>query len=150
MTNKNKVIIDYKEKALHHLKRKTFPNFWELKEELGLVFMNDKKFDKFFKSFEDWKEAYQFLYFFTRSTKRNWVEDKIDCRLVLWDTDLEPEEQDCVDYMLEFFNYEQGSFELEELREILAENRDEENTVMACDTLINALIRHGKETIETE
>ncbi len=65
-------------------------------------------------------------------------------------TDLEPEEQDCVDYMLEFFNYEQNSFELEELREILAENRDEENTVMACDTLINALLKRNKEIIETK
>lgn len=86
----------------------------------------------------------------TKSTKREWIEDKTDCRLVLWDTDLEPEEQYCVDYMLEFFNYEQGSFELEELREILAENTDEENLVMTCNTLINSLIRHGKETIETE
>jgi hypothetical protein len=143
-------MTNYKEKALHHLKRKTFPNFWKIEEELGLVFMYETKLNKFFKSFGSWAEAYQFLYFFTRTTKRNWVEDKIDCRLVIWDTDLEPEEQDCVDYMLEFFNYEQGSFELEELREILAENKEEENTVNACDILIKALIKHGKETIEAE
>ncbi len=143
-------MTNYKEKALYHLKRKTFPNFWKLEEELGLVFMYETKLDKFFKSFESWQEAYQFLYFFTRTTKRSWIEDKIDCRLIIWDTDLEPEEQDCVDYMLEFFNYEQGSFELEDLREILAENRDDENLANACDILIKALIKNGKEIIEAE
>jgi len=133
MTNKNKVIIDYKEKVTYHCKRKM--NNFKLQYNAG---------------FTTWEEVYNYVKELTKSTKREWIEDKIDCRLVLWDTDLEPEEQYCVDYMLEFFNYEQGSFELEELREILAENTDEENLVMTCDTLINALIRHGKETIETE
>ncbi len=143
-------MTNYKEKALHHLKRKTFPNFWRLEEELGLVFMYETKLDNFFKSFENWADAYQFIYFFTRSTKRSWVEDKIDCRLVIWDTDLEPEEQDCVDYLLEWFNYEQGSFELEEIRGILLENKDDENLVNACDILIKALIKNSKEIIEVE
>jgi len=141
---------NYKEKALHHLKRKTFPNFWRLEEELECVFMYETKLNKFFKVFKDWEVAYQFLYCFTRSAKRNWVENKIDCRLVIWDTDLELEEQDCVDYLLEWFNYEEGGFELEELREILVENKDEENLVYACDILINTLVRHGKDIIETE
>ena len=143
-------MTNYKEKALHHLKRKTFPNFWRLEEELGSVFMYETKLDNFFKSFENWADAYQFIYFFTRSTKRSWVEDKIDCRLVIWDTDLEPEEQDCVDYLLEWFNYEQGSFELEEIRGILLENKDDENLVNACDILIKALIKNSKEIIEVE
>ena len=133
MTNKNKVIIDYKEKVTYHCKRKM--NNFKLQYNAG---------------FTTWEEVYNYVKELTKSTKREWIEDKTDCRLVLWDTDLEPEEQYCVDYMLEFFNYEQGSFELEELREILAENIDEENLVMTCDTLINALIRHCKETIETE
>ena len=146
-------MTNYKEKALHHLKRKTFPNFWRLEEENNLIFMYETKLDKFFKSFESWKEAYQFLYFFTRSTKRFWIDGideytKKDLRI--WDTDLEPLEQDCVDYMLEFFNYEQGSFELEELREILAENTDDENLVNTCEILMNVLIKHDKKTIEVE
>jgi hypothetical protein len=147
------IIDNYKEKALHHLKRKTLPNFWRLEEENNLIFMYETKLDKFFKSFESWKEAYEFLYFFTRSTKRFWI-DRIDQAAKknskIWDTDLEPIEQDCVDYMLEFFNYEQGSFELEELREILAENTDDENLVNTCEILINLLIKHDKKTIEVE
>lgn len=146
-------MTNYKKKTLHHLKRKTFPNFWRFVsdgEESGLVFMYETSLDKVFKIFKSWEEAYQFLYFFTRSTKRNWVEDKIDCRLVIWDTDLKPEEQDCVDYMLEFFNYEKGSFELEELREILSENTEEKDIANACDILIKALVKHGKEIIEVE
>jgi len=143
-------MTNYKEKALHHLKRKTFPNFWRLEEENNLIFMYETKFDKFFKAFESWKEAYQFLYYFTRTTKRSWIDEftKKDSRI--WDTDLEPLEQDCVNYMLEFFNYEQGYFELEELREILAENTDNENTVSACEILINVLTNQSKKIIEVE
>jgi hypothetical protein len=143
-------MANYKEKALYHLKRKTFANFWRLEEENNLVFMYETKLDKFFKCFESWKEAYRFLYFFTRSTKRDWIDGRKRLGNRVWDTDLEPEEQDCVDYMLEFFNYEQDSFELEELREILAENTDNENTVSACEILINVLIKHDKKTIEVE
>jgi len=143
-------MTNYKEKALHHLKRKTFPNFWRLEEENNLIFMYETKLDKFFKAFESWKEAYQFLYYFTRTTKRSWIDEftKKDSRI--WDTDLEPLEQDCVNYMLEFFNYEQGYFELEELREILAENTDNENTVSACEILINVLTNQSKKIIEVE
>tara|TARA_R100000951_G_scaffold67560_1_gene57000 strand:- start:584 stop:1024 length:441 start_codon:yes stop_codon:yes gene_type:complete len=146
-------MTNYKEKALYHLKRKTFANFWRLEEKNNLVFMYETNFDKIFKAFESWKEAYQFLYYFTRTTKRSWI-DRIDeftkKNSRIWDTDLEPLEQHCVDYMLEFFNYEQDSFELEELREILAENTDDENLVNTCEILINVLINHSKKIIEVE
>ena len=144
------LMINYKERSLHHIKRKTLPNFWTFEEQKGLVIMSEKGRDKFFKLFQSWKEAYEFVYSFTRSAKRSWIEEKIDCRLVIWDTDLAPLEQDCVDYMLEFFNYELGSFEMEELREVLAENRDDENLANACDILIKALIKTNKEIIEIE
>ena len=85
MTNKNKVIIDYKEKVTYHCKRKM--NNFKLQYNAG---------------FTTWEEVYNYVKDLTKSTKRKWIEDKIDCRLVLWDTDLEPEEQYCVDYMLEF------------------------------------------------
>jgi len=68
----------------------------------------------------------------------------------IWDTDLEPEEQECVDHLLEWFDYDQGCFEFEELLEILAESIEEEVIANACDILIKALQKHNKTTIEVE
>lgn len=140
-------MTNYVEKTLHHIKRKMSDKYIVRGEEpkLELIF-----FEEAIQVFSSWEKAYNYIKDFTKTTKRNWVEDKKDCPLVVWDTDLEPEEQDCVDYLLEWFNYEQGSFELEELREILLENKDEENLVNACDILIQALIRKGKEIIEID
>ena len=141
---------NYKEKALYHIKNKLNKKYIVREVEgkshtLELIFFEDP-----IAIFTNWENCYKYLKLFTKTTKRKWVEDKIDCRLVVWDTDLETVEQDCVTYLLEFFNYEQGSFGLEELREILAENSDEENTINACDILIKAMIKNGKETIEIE
>lgn len=140
-------MTNYTEKVLHHIKRKMNDKYIIRGEEpkLELIY-----FEEAIRVFISWVGCYNYLKDLTKTTKRKWVERRIDCRLVIWDTDLEPEEQDCVDYMLEFFDYEQGSFELEELREILLENKDEENLVNACDILIQALIRNNKETIEVE
>ncbi len=114
---------------------KTINKLEQLKKEMDQAEVANDEADRAsyiaYKAWQDAIKAYE-----TELNTINW-------------TDLEPEEQDCVDYMLEFFNYEQNSFELEELKEILAENRDE-NTVMACDTLINALLKRNKEIIETE
>ena len=149
MTNK---MTKYKEKALYHLKRKTGTRFiLEINESfktIDLIF-NSTKFDTL-KVFTDWEKCYNYLKEFTKTTKRAWIEDKIDCRLVIWDTDLEPEEQDCVDYLLEYFDYQQGSFEIEDLRDLLDENTDNKNMVNACDILIKALIKNDKEVIEVE
>lgn len=141
---------NYKEKALYHIKNKLNKKYIVREVEgkshaLELIFFEDP-----IAIFPNWENCYKYLKLFTKTTKRKWVEGKIDCKLVVWDTDLEPVEQDCVTYLLEFFNYEQGSFGLEELREILAENSDEENTINACDILIKAMIKNGKETIEIE
>lgn len=140
-------MTNYIEKALYHIKRKMNDKYIIRGEEpkLELIY-----FEETIKVFISWVDCYKYLKDITRTTKRKWVEERIDCRLVIWDTDLEPEEQDCVDYMLEFFDYEQGSFEIEELREILAENRDNENTVNACDILIQSLIKRSREIIEIE
>jgi len=85
-----------------------------------------------------------------KSKKRNWVESKIDCRLVVWNTDLEQEEQNCVNHMLEYCNYEKNSFELEDLEAILARNLENKKILDACDMLIKALKKRGKEIIEIE
>jgi len=139
MTNKNKVTIDYKKKVSYHCKRKM--NNLKLQDLL--------KHEKLATSFTTYEEVYKYVKELTISNKRKWIEDKIDCRLLVWDTDLEPHEQDCIDHLVEFFNYEKGTFEIDELQEIIAENLDEP-ICESCDCLIRTLEKRSKEIIEIE
>ena len=142
--------MNYKEKALYHIKNNMSSDCWSIDYTFNESNIFIKVLNKELYNFISWEDCYKYLKKISKSTKRAWVEDKMDCRLVLWNTDLEPEEQDCVTYLLEYFNYEQGSFQLEELREILAENTEDENIVNACDIMIKSLIKNSKETIEME
>jgi hypothetical protein len=143
---------DYKNKSLYHLKNKLNDEFivqksihGHFKGRLELIFFGEQT-----AIFVNWEECYRYLKEFTKTNKRRWIERFVNQDNTIWDTDLEPEEQDCVDYLLEYFDYQQGSFEIEELREILVENTGEENTTNACDILIKALIKNDKEVIEVE
>ena len=132
---------NYKEKSLHHIKRKMANKY--IAREYSFGTDNFIELIMYFKQpltiLNDWKACYNYLKSMTRSTKRSWIERLANQDNTIWDTDLEPKEQDYVDYLLEYFDYQQGSFEIEELRELLGENTDNENMVNACSILIDAL-----------
>mgnify|MGYP003656827445 FL=1 len=138
---------NYKEKSLHHIKRKMANRYIarESNNFIELIY-----FEQPLTALTDWKACYNFIKSMTRSTKRSWIERLVNQDSTIWDTDLEPEEQSCVDYLLEYFDYQQGSFEIEELRELLGENTDNENMINTCSILIDALISNKKTLLEVE
>ena len=138
---------NYKEKSLHHIKRK-MANRYIARESAHFIELI--YFEQPLTALTDWKACYNFIKSMTRSTKRSWIERLVNQDSTIWDTDLEPEEQSCVDYLLEYFDYQQGSFEIEELRELLDENTDNENMINTCSILIDALISNKKTLLEVE
>ena len=139
---------NYREKSLHHIKRQRISRLTvreSTNKSIELIHFEEPS-----NIFSNWEDCYNYLKSITRSTKRAWIERFVNQDNTIWDTDLEPEEQDCVDYLLEYFDYQQGSFEIEELRELLGENTDNENMVNTCSILIDALISNGKTLLEVE
>jgi hypothetical protein len=138
---------NYKEKTLHHIKRKMVSKYVARESDnfIELIY-----FEQPLTILTDWKECYNYIKSMSKSTKRSWIEKLVNQDNTIWDTDLEPEEQDCVDYLLEYFDYQQGSFEIEELRDLLDENTDNENMVNTCSILIDALISNKKTLLEVE
>ena len=124
---------NYKEKSLHHIKRKMANKY--IAREYSFGTDNFIELIMYFKQpltiLNDWKACYNYLKSMTRSTKRSWIERLANQDNTIWDTDLEPEEQDCVDYLLD-------------------ENIDNENMVNACSILIDALSSNKKTLLEVE
>ena len=142
---------NYKEKSLHHIKRKMASKYIARESDnfIELIYRRGC-FEQPLTILTDWKACYNYIKSMSKSTKRSWIEKLVNQDDTIWDTDLEPKEQDCVDYLLEYFDYQQGSFEIEELRELLDENIDNENMVNACSILIDALSSNKKTLLEVE
>ena len=155
-------INNYKEKALSHLERR-MGGTWDFLEDHDYTAQNLIHYDhdiiilrevlgnnrREWKYFSNWLDAFQFLYFFTRSTKRKWL-DKVATSELLWDTDLEIYEQDLIKDIQEIYDYKYSSLDINELGEIIGDLTDEMQQKAITDLIYSMEYFYKKDTIEIE
>ena len=117
---------NYKKKALYHLKNRMFGT-WDFLEEYDYLGHNLIHYDhkviilrevlnnnrREWKYFGSWLDAFQFLYFFTMSTKRRWIESLTNRGVIKADTTEEEMQKSINDliYALDFI-YKKDAIEM--------------------------------------
>ena len=102
------------------------------------------------KYFGSWLDAFQFLYFFTMSTKRRWIESLTNRGVIsiIWDTDLEIYEQELIKDIQEIYDYKYSSLGIDELEEIKADTTEEEMQKSINDLIYALDFIYKKDAIE--
>ena len=144
-------MCNYKEKTLYHIKNKLNKEFivrevQGKRHSLELIFFEDP-----IAIFPNWENCYKYLKLFTRSQKRSYLEKESTIfKNFIFDTDLEPHEQEVIKDIQEIYDYKYSSLDISELSEILSKLTYEKlsegikNLVYALEYIYN------KETIQIE
>jgi len=151
-------MTNYKEKALYHIKRKMNDKYIirEVEGErrtLELIFFKDRNSD-YLKSvaiFPNWGNCYKWLKFFTKTTKRKWLEKNLSIvKSYIFDTDLEPHEQETIKDIQEIYDYKYSSLDIAELSEMLSDLTDDSLKDSIKNLIYSLEYIYNKETIEIE
>ena len=143
---------NYKEKALYHIKAR-MSNKYIVREVEGkrhaleLIFFKNP-----IAIFPNWENCYKYLKLFTKSTKRKWLEKNLSIVKFsyIFDTDLEPHEQEIIKDIQEIYDYKYSSLDIAELSEILSDLTDEELKKSIKNLVYSLEYIYKKETIEIE
>lgn len=142
-------MFNYKEKALYHIKTRMLNKYIVREVEgkkhvLELIFFKEP-----IAFFSNWEDCYKYLKLFTKSSKRKWL-DNVATSKLLWDTDLEPYEQETIKDIQEIYDYKYSSLDIAELSEILTDLTDEELKKSINNLVYSLEYIYNKETIEIE
>jgi len=145
-------MTNYKEKALYHIKNKLNKKYIVREVEgkrhaLELIFFKNP-----IAIFPNWENCYKYLKLFTKSTKRKWLEKNLSIVKFsyIFDTDLEPYEQEIIKDIQEIYDYKYSSLHIGELSEILSDLTDDSLKDSIKNLVYSLEYIYNKETIEIE